>query len=108
MTPWWQGVGDDFSDLSNLAELLRVGVRLLLAAVLGGLLGLERAWAGKEPGPRTHMLLALGAAFFVVIPQQAACPTPTSAAWCRGWWPASASSAPAPSSRGTTGRTCAA
>ena len=46
-------------------------VRLLLAALCGGLLGFERGRAGKEAGLRTHMLVTLGVAFFVLIPQQA-------------------------------------
>jgi putative Mg2+ transporter-C (MgtC) family protein len=63
---WWQGLLDDFSDLPNLGQILR----LLLAALLGGLLGFEREQWGKAAGLRTHMLVALGAALFVLIPQQ--------------------------------------
>lgn len=43
-----------------------VVLRLLLAAVLGGLLGFEREVDGHEAGLRTHLLLALGAAIFGV------------------------------------------
>ncbi|MBC7968105.1 MAG: MgtC/SapB family protein [Fuerstia sp.] len=46
-------------------------VRLLLAAILGGMLGYDRERAGKAAGLRTHMLVSLGAALFVLIPQQA-------------------------------------
>lgn len=67
----WQGVVDDFSDLPNLSEALRLAVRLILAAILGGLLGFDREKAGKAAGLRTHMLVALGSALFIVIPQQA-------------------------------------
>jgi putative Mg2+ transporter-C (MgtC) family protein len=43
----------------------------MLSAVLGGILGYEREQKGKSAGLRTHMLVALGAALFVMIPQQA-------------------------------------
>jgi putative Mg2+ transporter-C (MgtC) family protein len=49
---------------------VQIIVRFLLAAILGGLLGFEREWEGKAAGIRTHMLVALGAAFFVLIPYQ--------------------------------------
>ena len=45
-------------------------LRLVLAAALGGLLGYEREQRGKAAGLRTHMLVALGAALFVLVPQQ--------------------------------------
>ncbi len=75
MGDWWQAVIDtlaaDFSDLPNAAEAARITVRLLIAALLGGLLGYEREQQGKSAGVRTHMLVAIGAALFVLIPQQA-------------------------------------
>jgi putative Mg2+ transporter-C (MgtC) family protein len=46
-------------------------VRLVLAAVLGGVLGYEREHQGKSAGLRTHMLVAMGAALFVLVPDQA-------------------------------------
>lgn len=61
----------EFSDLNDLAEMLVILIRLLLAALLGGLLGLEREQRGKAAGMRTHMLVCMGAALFVLIPQQA-------------------------------------
>lgn len=74
MTPWWRGIAEDFSDFPDLSEALRVGVRLLIAVALGGLLGYERERAGKAAGLRTHMLVALGAAVFIVVPQQMGIP----------------------------------
>ncbi|MBK1717030.1 MgtC/SapB family protein [Thiocystis violacea] len=75
MGDWWQAVIDtlvaDFSDLPNAAEAARISVRLLIAALLGGLLGYEREQQGKSAGVRTHMLVAIGAALFVLIPHQA-------------------------------------
>ncbi|NHN78981.1 MgtC/SapB family protein [Azotobacter chroococcum] len=63
-------LAQEFSDLSELEQTIRVGLRLLLAAVLGGLLGFEREHHGHAAGVRTHMLVALGAALFVLIPEQ--------------------------------------
>jgi len=61
----------DFGDLPTIAEVTQVILRLGLAALLGGLLGFEREQVGKAAGIRTHMLVALGSAFFVLIPGQA-------------------------------------
>jgi putative Mg2+ transporter-C (MgtC) family protein len=67
----WQGVAQDFSDIPSLGEVLRILVRMILAAGLGGVLGTERARHGKSAGMRTHMLVALGAALFALVPQTA-------------------------------------
>ena len=40
-------------------------LRLLVAGVLGGLVGYERQWTGKRAGLRTHMLVAMGSTLFV-------------------------------------------
>ncbi|TFZ07268.1 MgtC/SapB family protein [Ramlibacter henchirensis] len=64
-------IAAEFSDIPDLEQLTRVIVRLLLAALLGALVGLERELAGKAAGLRTHMLVALGSALFVLIPMQA-------------------------------------
>jgi putative Mg2+ transporter-C (MgtC) family protein len=47
-------------------ELETVG-RLVLAAVLGYLIGLERESAGQAAGERTHALVALGSAAFALL-----------------------------------------
>ena len=57
-----------FLALPNLAQLGRVTLRLVVAAVLGGLIGAEREWVGKAAGLRTHMMVSLGAALFVLVP----------------------------------------
>jgi putative Mg2+ transporter-C (MgtC) family protein len=41
-------------------------VRIVIAAALGAALGIEREWTGKPAGLRTHMLVAEGAALFMV------------------------------------------
>jgi putative Mg2+ transporter-C (MgtC) family protein len=40
-------------------------LRLVVAAVLGGIVGYERAATGKRAGLRTHMLVAVGSALFM-------------------------------------------
>ena len=42
-------------------------LRIFVAAILGGLIGLEREYRAKEAGFRTHFLVALGAALFMII-----------------------------------------
>jgi putative Mg2+ transporter-C (MgtC) family protein len=61
----------EFTDLPDAASATRLVVRLGIAAVLGGALGYERELRGKDAGLRTHMLICVGAALFVAIPQQA-------------------------------------
>ena len=41
--------------------------RLLLACLLGGLVGLERELAKKPAGVRTNLLICMGAAFFTIL-----------------------------------------
>ncbi|AOG21833.1 MgtC/SapB family protein [Acidovorax sp. RAC01] len=60
----------EFSDVPDVAQATRIVVRLTMAALLGGLLGWERAHAGKAAGIRTHMLVAMGSALFVLVAQQ--------------------------------------
>src|SRR5689334_13022128 len=45
--------------------------RLVLALVAGGLIGWDRQVTGKPAGLRTHMLVALGAALFLLVPMAA-------------------------------------
>ena len=42
-------------------------VFIFCAAVLGGLIGLEREYRAKEAGFRTHFLVALGSAVFMIV-----------------------------------------
>jgi putative Mg2+ transporter-C (MgtC) family protein len=48
----------------NWDELL---LRLALAAVLGGLIGVERELREREAGLRTHLLVSLGSALFTIV-----------------------------------------
>ena len=45
-------------------------LRLVVAAVAGGLIGLEREVVHKPAGVRTHMLVCLGSALFVLVTLQ--------------------------------------
>lgn len=60
----------EFSDLGDPTEVTQIVVRLLVAAFLGGLLGLERELQGKAAGIRTHMLVAASSALIVLVPVQ--------------------------------------
>jgi putative Mg2+ transporter-C (MgtC) family protein len=67
-TPW-EALLQDLGDSVDLARQTHVVVRLLVAAALGGLLGYQRESVGKSAGMRTYMLVTVGAAFFVIVPQ---------------------------------------
>ena len=45
--------------------------RLVAAGLLGGLIGMEREFRAKEAGVRTHFIVALGSALFMIISQYA-------------------------------------
>jgi putative Mg2+ transporter-C (MgtC) family protein len=62
---------DEFLTLPDLAHVGRIALRLMMAAVLGGLVGAERESMGKAAGLRTHMLVALGAALLIIAPAEA-------------------------------------
>jgi putative Mg2+ transporter-C (MgtC) family protein len=66
----WSTVVSEFSDVPDVATVTRITVRLIIAAVLGGVLGFERESKGRSAGLRTHMLVAVGAALFVLGPLQ--------------------------------------
>lgn len=72
MTAWWADVSRtlaaEFSDIPDAAELTVICMRLFMAALLGGVLGYEREHRGKAAGIRTHMLVSMGAALFVLAP----------------------------------------
>lgn len=60
-------LGLDPATLRHMGDVL---MRLVGAALLGGLQGVEREWLQKPAGLRTHMLVALGAAVFVLAPRE--------------------------------------
>ena len=54
------------NEFQDTAHLGRVVLRLLIAAVLGGIVGFERLRDGRAAGLRTHMLVSLGSALFTL------------------------------------------
>lgn len=50
-----------------MASQFQVIIQLVLAVVLGGLIGLEREYKRKEAGLRTYALVCLGATLFTVV-----------------------------------------
>jgi len=66
----WAALIKEFSDVPDASTITLVAVRLVVAAVLGGILGYERERKGRSAGVRTHMLVAVGAALFVIGPLQ--------------------------------------
>lgn len=70
----WQSIvstlRDEFADLNDPSQFTRVAVRLLVAVVLGAIIGYERERSGKTAGLRTHMLVALGVALVIVSAEQ--------------------------------------
>lgn len=55
-------------DLLGLSpQLLDYGARLLIATIMGGIIGIEREAKDRPAGLRTHMLTSLAAALFTVL-----------------------------------------
>jgi putative Mg2+ transporter-C (MgtC) family protein len=52
--------------LPDTRHLVRVGWRLLIALLVGALIGYQRQRAGKAAGLRTHLLVAMGTSMFVI------------------------------------------
>jgi putative Mg2+ transporter-C (MgtC) family protein len=70
----WSTIIAEFADLPDIATITIITVRLLTAAALGGVLGYDRERKARSAGVRTHMLVAVGAALFVIGPMQAGVP----------------------------------
>ncbi|MFC6643437.1 MULTISPECIES: MgtC/SapB family protein [Sulfitobacter] len=66
----WSAVTQELSDVPDIATITRITLRLTLAALLGGMLGYERELKERNASVRTHMLVAVGAALFVIGPLQ--------------------------------------
>jgi putative Mg2+ transporter-C (MgtC) family protein len=61
------GAFDEFTHLTpDMHQLVRVMLRLLAALAIGTAVGLQRELTHKPAGLRTHMLVGLGTALFVV------------------------------------------
>jgi putative Mg2+ transporter-C (MgtC) family protein len=71
MSEWWQAFGEALRQELGVgffdpALTAHASLRLLLAALGGALVGWQRECEGKAAGLRTHMLVALGTAVFVL------------------------------------------
>ncbi len=60
----------EFSDLLEVEQATRVTLRMTVALLLGAAIGWDRERRDAEAGLRTHMLVALGAAVFVLVPAE--------------------------------------
>jgi putative Mg2+ transporter-C (MgtC) family protein len=54
------------SGLPDARQLVHVLIRLIAATLLGAVVGIQRERAGKPAGLRTHILVSLGTAVFVL------------------------------------------
>lgn len=54
--------------IPDVDTLTTIVVRVLVAAVLGGLVGWEREHKGRAAGLKTHILVSIGSALFVLAP----------------------------------------
>ena len=50
-----------------MVEYIDILLRLVLSVIAGGFIGLEREVVHKPAGVRTHMLVSLGSALFVLV-----------------------------------------
>jgi putative Mg2+ transporter-C (MgtC) family protein len=58
---------NEFIDFLTEFNAVTVVIRVVLAALAGALVGLEREFHGRAAGMRTHMMVALGAALAAMI-----------------------------------------
>lgn len=65
----WQQWGPQSPEAIRLA---RIGLRLIIAAFLGGVIGLEREMKRKPAGLRTNMFICFGAAMFTILSEELA------------------------------------
>lgn len=61
----------EFSDLLQVEQVTRVTARMTVALLLGAVIGWDRERRDADAGLRTHMLVSLGAALFVLVPAEA-------------------------------------
>lgn len=59
----WNELARGIGETTQLAQLV---IRLIAAVLLGAIVGIQREQAGKPAGLRTHILVSLGTAVFVL------------------------------------------
>jgi putative Mg2+ transporter-C (MgtC) family protein len=57
--------------IPDAAQATRIFFRVVAATLLGAIVGYERERTGKSAGLRTHMLVSLASALFVIAPLEA-------------------------------------
>ena len=57
--------------LPRAGTMTVIVVRVVVAALLGGIIGWEREQKGRAAGLKTHILVAVGSALFVLAPYMA-------------------------------------
>lgn len=67
----WATIQAEFGDFAEVERITRATWRMGEALLLGAAIGWDRERRDAEAGLRTHMLVALGAALFVLIPIEA-------------------------------------
>ena len=60
-------VGNEIGFVQTYLPQHIIAIRLLIAAVLGGMIGFEREVHTAEAGLRTHILVAMAAALFTIL-----------------------------------------
>ncbi|HEV7346068.1 MAG TPA: MgtC/SapB family protein [Devosia sp.] len=60
-------VGNEFGFVQTYIPEHIIAIRLVIAAVLGAVVGIEREWNTAEAGLRTHILVATAAALFTIL-----------------------------------------
>jgi putative Mg2+ transporter-C (MgtC) family protein len=58
------------SGLPDVRQTATLVTRMVIAMILGAVIGAQREATGKPAGLRTHMLVAMGGALFVLAPLQ--------------------------------------
>jgi putative Mg2+ transporter-C (MgtC) family protein len=58
---------EDFSSSFSRVPVTVAAARLMMAALLAGIVGIEREWRHKPAGLRTHILVAVAACLFIII-----------------------------------------
>ena len=64
---------DNMVSFEKELNTLTVALRILMAIIFGGIIGIERDRHGSQAGMRTHILVALGASSVMIIGQMIIC-----------------------------------
>jgi hypothetical protein len=68
LTPLWQELS---SALPSAQKMVRVGLRLTAALIIGAVIGWQRELSHKPAGLRAHLLVALGSALLIIAAENA-------------------------------------